>query len=392
MRRSSAVFLTICFLAFLGLTMAFTVLREPAASSYWENRMLTQFPDWSAESVGNGSYAAGVETYLEDHAALRTTMLKWKTGIDLALRRPVVNDVVLTPDRLFPYLPFAPMDADEVDRQAQAMADNLRRISDSVERYGGYYCYVAVPCQYAYFQEDYPWYLYNRRDLSQRSVDSLSRALEASGVNFLDLGAAYGEMGRPEQFGSNVDNHYTMQGAFAAYQSILEKVAKETQLEFPILREEDVIFETLPGSYMGSRERKLFNLAQREEQLSILLPKEAVPFTRQDSGVSSLPEVYVFPQDGGELTYSLYMGGDLAQTLLDTHRDALPSVLLYGDSFTNAMECVLYLSFDQMYSLDLRHYHEESLEDFISRIQPEVVICLRDYEALTYAGGNGGGV
>lgn len=393
MKRISEIFMTVCFLGFLAAGLALTVSRQPESYSYYENRMLASFPKLSAQSVGDGSFATGVERYLDDHAALRTTLLMSKARMDLTLRRPVVNEVVVTEDRLLPFLPVGvgTADAATVARWGQNMADNLKRISDTVTEYGGYYCYVAVPCQYAYFEDDYPWYLFNREEFSLAVVSGLEQAMAERGIPFLDIRAAFDAMGRPEGYGSRVDNHYTMEGAFETYRLVMEKVAAESGLEFPILGPEDVTFETLPNEYMGSRERKLLNMETRAEALSILRPVVDVPFTRTDSGHPSAPEVYALPASDTEvLTYNLYMGGDMPNTVIDTHRDDLPSILIYGDSFTNAMECVAYLSFDEMHSLDLRHYQEMSLEDYIRELQPEVVVCIRDYEVLLSEKGNGG--
>lgn len=391
MKRSAEIFMVACFIIFLIGVMSATILREPETYSYFENRMLAEFPEYSAQSAGDGSYVLQLERYLADHAAFRTTLLRVKARIDLILQRPVVNDVVLTEKRLLPYLPPEEAVPEVINAQAEAMADNLKRISDTVEEYGGYYCYVAVPCQYAYFEQDYPWYLNNRSELSRLSVSALSQVLGERGVSFLDIRAAFEELGHPDNYGSQVDNHYTMQGAFKTYQLVMEKVAAESGLAFPILGEGDVIFETLPNEYLGSRERKLLAMGQREEQLSILLPRKEVPFTRTNNGVKAASEVYSMPSTDWEpLTYNLYMGGDIAQTIIDTDREDLPSILIYGDSFTNAMECILYLSFDKMYSLDLRHYHDMSLEDYIRSVQPEVVICIRDYEVLLYQAANDG--
>ena len=55
------------------------------------------------------------------------------------------------------------------------------------------------------------------------------------------------------------------------------------------------------------------------------------------------------------------------------------------------MECIAYLSFDEMHSLDLRYYQAMSLEDYIRELQPEVVVCIRDYDVLLYPSDNGGG-
>lgn len=160
----------------------------------------------------------------------------------------------------------------------------------------------------------------------------------------------------------------------------MEKVAEDTGLEFPILDREDVCFETLPNKYLGSRERKLLNVVTRDEQLIVAYPRQDVAFTRTDNGLASPPSVYAIPTTQEEyLTYNLYMGGDIANTVIDTHREDLPSILIYGDSFTNAVECMAYLSYDEMHSL----------EDYIRELQPEVVVCIRDFEVLLSPNGNG---
>ncbi len=49
------------------------------------------------------------------------------------------------------------------------------------------------------------------------------------------------------------------------------------------------------------------------------------------------------------------------------------------------MESLAYYSFDEMRSVDLRHYKTQSISDYIAAYQPDVVICIRDYEALPRA-------
>lgn len=387
--KRSELFVSICFLAFLFGAMALTVVREKGEYSFYENRSLAPVPEYTAEGDGDGSYVNQWEKYLSDHAALRNTLLKGKTRADLLLRRPVVNDVVIGDGILLPYLPPERVDEGAVAAQAEAMADNLKRISDAAASCGGYFCYVCVPCQYDYYPDRYPWFLNNREELTRFSLDSLTAALEARGVDFLNLSDEFRGMG--DEYSSLVDNHYSMRGAFLAYQRILERVRERTGLDVPILREGDVDFEELPNPYLGSRERKLLDLVDLGERLSVLRPREEVPFTRTNSGVEGAASVYALPgSEWDTLTYNLYMGGDVPETVIDTGREDLPSILIYGDSMTNAVECVMYLSFDKMYSLDLRHYRDMSLTDYIERVKPEVVVCVREPEALLDMRFNGG--
>ena len=385
----SELFVSICFLAFLFGAMVLTVVREKGEYSFYENRSLAPVPEYTAEGDGDGSYVNQWEKYLSDHAALRNTLPKGKTRADLLLRRPVVNDVVIGDGILLPYLPPERVDEGAVAAQAEAMADNLKRISDAAASCGGYFCYVCVPCQYDYYPDRYPWFLNNREELTRFSLDSLTAALEARGVDFLNLSDEFRGMG--DEYSSLVDNHYSMRGAFLAYQRILERVRERTGLDIPILREGDVDFEELPNPYLGSRERKLLDLVDLGERLSVLRPREEVPFTRTNSGVEGAASVYALPgSERDTLTYNLYMGGDVPETVIDTGREDLPSILIYGDSMTNAVECVMYLSFDKMYSLDLRHYRDMSITDYIERVKPEVVVCVREPEALLDMRFNGG--
>lgn len=392
MKRWSEYFVIFCFLAFLAGAAAVTIFREKETYSFFENRNLAAMPVYSAESDGNGSYFSAWERYLSDHAAARNTLLKVKTKLDLALGRPVINDVVVRKDCLLPYLSEQNTDREKVAEKAEALAKRLACIRDATQSYGGYYCYVGVPCQYVSREEEYPWYLNNRSELSDWSTEELSAALSAYGVDYLDLRDVYRELGDPKEFSSTVDNHYSIQGAFAAYQAILEHVNAVTDLDIPVLGKDDLTFEAVPNRYLGSRTRKLLGQVRLDEQLYVALPAEPVPFTRTNNGVEGAPIVYAIPDNvWQDVTYTLYMGGDVAQTVIDTGREDLPSVLIYGDSFTNALECILYLSFDKMYSLDLRHYQDMSIEEYIAMTQPDVVVCIRDYESLLEIDANGGG-
>ena len=107
--------------------------------------------------------------------------------------------------------------------------------------------------------------------------------------------------------------------------------------------------------------------------------REPVPFRRYESGEQIEAVCFALPNnDWQELTYNVYMGGDCAETVIQTDRPELPSLLVFGDSFTNPMETLLYPSFDEMRSLDLRHYGEISLQEYLDQYRPDVVLCIQN--------------
>ena len=392
MKRISEIFFIFCFMLFLTLGLVMTATRPMEIYSFYENRNLAQPPVVDEEGLLSGKYFAELEKSLADHAAARNTLLKIRTWIDMEVfRRPVVNEVVMGKNLLLPYLPPETVNFEVLTRRAEALTKNLKSLTTLVESYGGKYYYVAVPCQYAYYTEEYPSYLNNRAEYTEFSISALESCLTRENVNFIDIGQVFNSLGRNDSFSSVVDNHYSIYGAFIAYQTILQTIMKDTGKNLPLLTEENSTFTQLKNPYLGSRNRKLFAMSGIKEPLSILTPNEPVPFSRMNYGGAAAAEIYSLPEnETAMVTYGVYMGGDISSTVIKTNRTNLPTILVYGDSFTNAVECVMYYSFNEMHSLDLRYYSEMSLSEYIRLLKPDYVVCIRDYEALLATEGNGG--
>ncbi len=385
-----------------------TIIQQHESFSYWENRNLTEPPAIKAESVLNGKWFADLEKYLSDHAAWREWILPADTRLNLhVFHRPVVNDIVVNnneKDLLLPFLSPEAIDEKKIGEKADTLTRNLGRLADLTESYGGTYCYVAVPCQYAYDSDKYPFYVNDRSEYTAVSLRILEKALSQRDVHFLDLGKVFQDAGNREEYYSGVDNHFSMEGAYVAYDAILRELNRlafsaSDNAEAPdypqlrILRKDEFVFSEIDAYYMGSRTRKLFNYVKNDEKLEVAEPVEPIPFERYDFGHTEpdWPRVYAYPQEGEAATYSnLYMSGDYSITRIETDRPELPTVLIYGDSFTNPVECLLYLSCDTMYSVDLRYYDDTTLSEIIRTEKPDYVFCLRDYESMLDASRNGG--
>lgn len=393
MKRICEWAMALLFSGVLLVLMAATILLPKNRYSYYENRNLSAFPEITAESVLSGQVFDDLETLFCDYAAWRTPALKAVTWADLnVFHRPVVNDIVVTDDALLEQLYTMPDTADDIARKAADVAADNAALRDQIEAYGGHYCYIAVPCQYAYYEDEYPSYLENRSAYTAAELAALNSAMDAQGITHVDMGPIFDSLGHLPAFSSKVDNHYGLRGAYETYRAAVQALndAYGLALSFP---EEgtDVTFSALPNPYMGSRTRKLLGLRGDDEKLLTAAFREDIPFTRLDNWQEVASAVYALPATEDEaLTYGLYMGGDIAETCIRTDRPSLPTALIFGDSFTNAVESLAYYSFDEMRSVDLRHYKTQSISDYIAAYQPDVVICIRDYEALLSRSDNGG--
>lgn len=390
-KKIANIVLVLAFAGFLAAAMVITLGKPQGGWSYYENRTLAQMEELTPQTLWDGTFANSVEPTLQDHAAGRNTLLKLSAWMDMKLfHRPVVNQVIPAEGMLLSWNPYETPDPELIQQQADAMAGQLGALRDVVESYGGKFYYVAVPGQYTYFEETHSDFLNNRATYTDLEIPAFQQAMEEQGVTLIEMGEILAQQGNPPEYYSTVDYHYTFGGAYATYLAILERINQDFDHSLTVLDEDSLVRETLPNPYLGSRARKVFGLWETDEKLEIGLPSQPIPFSRTDNGQEVPATVYTLPgNDTDEVAYAAYMGGDIAETVIDTGRDELPSLLIYGDSFTNPVEGLMYYSFDEMRTVDLCHYKDMTLADYIALYQPDVVVGIRDYESLLSTDYNG---
>ncbi len=356
-----------------------TLLKEPATSSYYENRTLAVFPPFSIQAVMDGDYFSEVETYINDHLAGRNILLKLNTQKELALHNPVVNDTVISGDLLLPYHGTV-LDHYNEESMAQEL-EMLQTLNGYCSEHDMQFLYVAIPEQSNAFRDRYPNYLSNSSyaDDSLRTdfIDGLT-ALNIDHIQMAQyLSADY------DKFYSKTDHHYNLYGAYETYLRVMGYI-NENYLTAPITT--DLSITPTSTQFLGSRNRKLFGLFPTDDALYTYTLEKPVPFERYDNGKSVAATVF---SESNQNVYGYYMGGDIAETIIRTNRPELPDVLVIGDSFTNALETILYTSFDEMRSLDFRYYTDKSIFEYLEDYHPDIILYVRDDLSYILTTGNG---
>lgn len=387
---ANAVFLLI----FLGAMVAFplwTVLGPRSTFSSYENRALAAKPQISAEGLLDGSLFGDIDTFLSDRLAWRDGLLTMSTWLDYSLTgKEVVNDQVIAGDVLVPYQGFSKWDLGYVKEQSADMGDRLLTLNNQITNYGGYFLYVGIPEQFSYFRDRYPAHMDSRDWVLEPIQAEFTAALAQRQVPFLDVGLVYDALGRPDDFYSKIDHHYTYAGMLAAYEATMERINADTGLNISYVKEDGLTLTSLPNPYLGSRSRRLCGLWRSNEAVVIGELKNPIPFTRVDNGEVIPSTLYALPTTETEpIGFTTYMGGDISETIIRTDRPELPNALIFGDSFTDPFETVFWTGFNETRSLDLRGYTAKSLEEYIAEYQPDVVICIRDDTSYTNLEGNG---
>jgi|GEM_PF-190887 len=389
-RIAEILFATITIVAIVAIG-ARTATSERSEISHYENRYLATRPQRETATIADGTFFRDMDEYLGDHAAFRARLFQIATWADLhIIRRPNVNDVMVVDDLMLPRFPQTPpADAECLRERAKARANDLQRFQEIIEGYGGHFLYVVIPDQVAFFYDRFPRHAANQAGYRPER-DAFVQALAKQNIPLLDMGEVFEGLGNPRRFYSGVDHHFSFYGAFATYEAIIDTLIAQTEKDIPRLQAEDFVFTELPNPYVGSRGRMLWGAAPFTERIMIAEPINPIAFRRTGKGGQEVPAtVFELPEtEEEEVFFTIYMGGDHAKTVIETDRPHLPNILVFGDSFTNAIESLIYLNFNRMTAIDLRHFHEVSLTELVYKLQPDIVIGIRDYSVLLYEDGN----
>ena len=397
MKRTAQIFFVTCFCLFLLGVGVLTAVLPKESGSFYENRSLAPFPEARAENVLSGDFFTDLETYLTDHVPLRSYLLKGATLMRLdLLHQDVVSDVIDGDEVLLGFHGYSQWDTGYLLPSAQEAAKAILPWQEAATSYGGQVYYLGVPEQYSYFQDRYPGYMEDRAWLYPPTEEAMEAALREANIPFLSLYNAYRDQGCPEDYYFATDHHYTIYGALRAAQVLLEAVNEGEGWDLYVPRAEDLTFTELPNPFLGSRNRKLYALRYLDDRLTTAVYTDPIPFTRSDNGEAVSPSLLALPETEDEvITYSVFMGGDIGETVLSTDREDLPTALLIGESYTNALETLLYASFDELHTIDPRSFEGESggadvigdITGYIEALQPDVVIVMRDNSAYLKAVG-----
>ena len=382
------------FLLFFGLALfavpALTLLEPEQTISYYENRKLAEKPQISRDALLSGQYFADWDTYLSDHIVGRDALLRSYTRLQRVLPKVEVNNIIETQSGA---LLIMAAHEQYVPAEQQAIMDKktseLQALARHVKDNGGIFCYVGIPGQRYVYYDEYPEYLSIGRSLVDYCESRVFDALAETDAVAVNMRPVFDATGNAKSYFSAMDNHYNYQGVLLTYRTMMEALNQRLDTPLKIYTVKDLVFHTESQEFFGSYSRRICNLQKRKEHLVWAEPRIPVPFTREDYHVSVPANTFQQP-DPEISTYAGYMGGDMGETIIRTGREGLPRVLMFGDSFTNPLEGLVYASCSEFRSLDFRHYSGDlTLFDYIEQYQPDIVIAVRDNMSYNQTEANG---
>lgn len=364
MRIGNWIFIAV-FVLILAFVPVATALSPKKLTDEYEFRTLQRRPEFTSARLLSGEYMSDWEVYFKDNFFMRDLIIKACAYTELnVLKRTVVNNVFISEGHVLPVLPYR----ESVDGTGNSVREAAEKISNAArvtESYGGEYLLVGLPSQSSAFHGLYPKHVFDNWSNQQKINADFYSALDNLSVQYIDMYDVFEDEDGFEDSYYKTDHHLSIRGALRVYQKIAE--------ELDISVYNNLEFYTLTDEMVGSRARYLHGVSPFLDELEVFKPTIPV-ITREDNGKAVVPEVL----DLDMSNYGVFMGGDVGETVVKTERSELPNVLVYGASYTNAVEALIYQSCNEMRSVDQRVYTKMTIEEYIEMYKPDFVIQIVD--------------
>lgn len=326
------------FLLVLLLFWAADALTPDRIYSGWEKRMLAKKPDWSFSSVTDGTYEAAYERWLTDQFPGRDRWIGWKTRCELLLGKKEINGIYVGKDGFLFSEQEASADWDKLETKLTE-AFGAERVSR-----------IHVPGAGAVLTEKLPEGI----AFSARQ-DAVYENLRAH---------------RDEYIYFRTDHHWTMRGAYYAY----EVFAKEQGYDPVPLA--DMERKILKEDFLGTHYGRL-HYAKEPDAMEFYDPgtRCSVLYDLGQSETSGLyQEKYLETEDA----YSYFLDGNHGVLEIRTGKTEGGHLAVVKDSFANCLIPFLTNHYEKITVIDPRYFRTDIQKWLSGRGVDQVLILAQD--------------
>lgn len=358
-------------LVLLVLTVADLVTADRLFSET-ENRILAQKPEWSLESLLDGSYEEAYESYATDQFVSRDNWVMLKTRMDILQQKKLIKGIYLAQDGYLieQHLP------EEYD---QALVDKrLDQLQKLAEQYPQTMV-MLVPTADNILADKLPVYA-TAYDQSQLLDQVRERLGTEKLIDVFPVLTAHKE----EQIYYRSDHHWTTLGAYYGYQQWTQVMELAPRSYDP----QDLA--AVSDSFLGTLHSRI-NLPMETDTIQIF-PRTARRSVRIVYDYSKEADSYYEPSYlEGKNQYGYFLDDNHAFIEIDTAYAAKGRELfVIKDSYANTLIPILAPHYEKIYVVDLRYYNGSLfslMDQYVVSNRVDVLVvynCIHFLEDFSY--------
>lgn len=346
MEKNYKKFVWITVLSGILLLSAGLLLLPKKDYSEQENRYLEQFPEFSLETLADGSFMQDFETYVCDHFPLRDAFMTVRTWYERLTGRNQVNGIYLCDDGYF-------IEEYETPENTARIISTFTRFEEKIT--DAEVAFLLAPTAVTIYADKLPQNVRNADQLAE--IETIYAALSSAKV---DVANALFAQKDAYPLYYRLDHHWTTYGAYFAYVEYCHALGLTpySMDEFtPTVVSDDfqgTIYSKLNDSFAGADEITIF--AQENTDLTV---------TYHDTGEVT-DTLYAPDYLDTKDQYSYFLNNIHPMIEVTNHSADNDNVLvLIKDSYANCMVPFLTNHYKTIYVVDTRYY-KNSISTFIN--------------------------
>lgn len=356
------------------LSAAVSLIKTDLEYSIDENRFLAQFESPNFHNVIDGTWEDNFESYSLDQYALRSKVLKLYFLLLDSIGVNERNGIVRGREGITLGLNSLRNENSQAteDNYVIPRLDAMMVLQSVCNETGCKFISLQIPYKFDYYADYYPALYQDGKNINILLQDSLTKRARDNGIDVVDTSNEL--LNNSEYVYYYTDHHYTYRGAYYVYRELLEHLNETYQEKLTFPEWGDCQYHMIHEYFVGSGLKKFgYSGRKTKDHVEYVIPYNMPSYLRLENGaVSNIPLI-----NETRNAYSMFMSGDMANTIVRTDRPQLPTILYIGCSYTNALETMSVYSFDEMHSLDPRHFRG-SICDYIRNHDIDYVVLVRN--------------
>ena len=339
----------IVFLATTGLICLVNLVSQDKEFSEKENRVLEQKPKLTLGAVESGRFMKQYESYKSDQFAGRDFWVSLKTRVDLIAGKRKANGVFKGSDN---YLleDISVMNEEQVKKNTDA----IRAFAEEYPELPVYM--MLVPNAANVLQDKLPPFAVTEDQDAQFA--KIQKDLGDS-VHWIDVSKTM-KKHKNEEIYYHTDHHWTTLGASYAYETLVENMKLDPS-KVPAFKPYAVA-----NDFNGTLSSTSGYEAGYEEPIYIYAPKKdkdavevVVNYVDEQKKTATL---YDRSKLKGKDKYGMFLGGNYSMLDIRTTADTTARLLLFKDSYANAVIPFLTPYYREIIVIDPRYYYGDITE------------------------------
>ena len=388
------ILLTIIFLLFLFLFSVYSIVTPDREISELENRVLTQIPELSKDSVFSGEWFKEFEAYFTDQFFGRDKWVELYTLWEMKLNKTFVNGYHVTDENWIMAQPSNSSNKEELEISAAS----LNELGTNLHSKGTDLYYFPMPAKVFEMAELLPFYV--SRGKGKENTDFLLSKLDdrvVYGVNVSEKLNEQVPFAEKKSYYFKTDHHWNIKGAFFGFETMIEEISKTQPIKSELNMEAEYSYSCAEGrELIGSWNRNLHMLVNAKgDKPCYFEPKN---FSLEDmeyyiGGVSEANKLEFTDYYASGINkkikqvayHEAYANNYAELNIVNNTAQNNVKALLIKDSYANPLVPHFASLFKETTVFDPRYDKKRSVIDLLNEREFDVVVILYNSNNLTGA-------